>query len=328
MTQRYYQISCRSAAGALTAVCVASITLAGCAGANVLNGSTAPSLSASAPNSAAASGPPNQSQPVTSTSGAPSTQVTSGSPNQSQPVTSTSGTRPYRPNSVIAGLFYNTLYTPPCMTSAAGSSGNVFMIQRFVEQDLCFTGLSASVPSTLVITTPGGVRETMTLTPFSNGSDAVPIFSVPGQGAEASLGKYSFQVTTPSPGTTSASPTPGVMPASGYFIVMPDTQPTADVADVATAGATEVSLQAGSQLSIWFSGYPSFSTVYVSLYGPCAAQTCPWLVDLSGVRTDQYGEGTASWAIPSSAAASEYPIWIDPAPPGCLNPCIAFSVTG
>jgi hypothetical protein len=305
MTQRYYQIACRSATGALAAVCVASITLAGCAGANVLNGSTAPSLSTSALNSAA----------------------TSGSPNQSQPVTSTSGTRPYRPNSVIAGLFGNSLHPPTCMTPAAGSSGNVFMIQRFVKQDLCFSGLSTSVPSNLVITTPGGVQETITLTPLSNGFDEIPIFSVPGQGAEASLGKYSFQITTPIPGTTSASPTPSVMPASGYFIVMPDTRPTAEVGSGSTAGARQVYLPAGSQLSIWFSGYPSFSTVYVSLYGPCAAQKCSWLADLPGVKTDQYGEGTASWAIPSSATASLYPIWIDPAPT-CLNPCIAVSVTG
>jgi hypothetical protein len=152
-------------------------------------------------------------------------------------------------------------------------------------------------------------------------------FSVPGQGAEASLGKYSFQVTTPIPGTASASPTPGVNPSSGYFIVMPDTQPTAEVGSGSTVRARLVNLSAGSQLYIWFSGYPSFSTVYVSLYGPCAAQECPWLADLPGVRADQYGEGTASWAIPSSAAASLYPIWIDPAPT-CLNPCIALSVTG
>jgi hypothetical protein len=87
-------------------------------------------------------------------------------------------------------------------------------------------------------------------------------------------------------------------------------------------------LPAGSQLYVWFSGFPGFSMVYVSLYGPGEARKYPLLVDLPGVRTDQHGEGTASWAIPSGAAVSKYVIWIDPPPAGCLNLCLAFTVTG
>jgi hypothetical protein len=347
MTQRYYQSACRSATGALAAVCVAGITLAGCTGANVLNGSSAPSLPTGAPDSAATPGSSNQSQLGTSTSGAPSPQVSPESTTPTQPA------RPQRPNSVIALFFGNSLFQQCSITVAAGSSDTVFTIQRFVTQRLCFTGLGTSVPPDLVITTPGGVLEPMTLAGDSFGW-AVVLYSVPGYGAEASLGNYSFQVTTPTPGSASTSPTAGLpstsptaglpstsptaglpstsptagtVTTSGQFIVAPDTRPSASVGSE-SLGLQQVSLSAGSQLHIWFSGYPSFSTVYVSLYGPCAGQKCPWLVDLPGVRTDQHGEGTASWAIPPSAAVSQYPIWIDPPPAGIGNPCMALFVTG
>jgi hypothetical protein len=83
---------------------------------------------------------------------------------------------------------------------------------------------------------------------------------------------------------------------------------------------------AGSQLHIWFSGFPSSSLVYVSLYGPGAAGTYPLLTDLPALKTDQNGEGDASWTVPPSAAGAKYAVWIDPAPTGCVNPCTAFSV--
>lgn len=212
------------------------------------------------------------------------------------------------------------------MTVAAGSSDTVFTVQRFVERVLCFTGLDTSVPPSLVVTTPENTRETVTLTSDSGEWDGV-LISVPGQGAEANLGEYSFQVTTPIPGSTSTSPTAGVMTTSGHFTVVPGAQPSAEVGGASTVGAKQVFLPAGSQLYVWFSGFPGFSMVYVSLYGPGASRNYPLLVDLPGVRTDQHGEGTVSWAIPSGAAVSKYAIWIDPPPTACHNPCMAFTVT-
>ena len=177
-----------------------------------------------------------------------------------------------------------------------------------------------------MVTTPEGIRETVTLMYDSGDWDDV-LIPVPGHGAEASLGEYSFQVTTPIPGSASASPTAGVMTTSGHFTVMPDEQPAAAVGDASVVGGREVRLPAGSQLYIWFSGFPGFSMVYVSLYGPGAAQKYPLLVDLPGVRTDQYGEGTASWAIPSGATVGDYFIWIDPPPAGRPNLCMGFTIT-
>jgi hypothetical protein len=117
------------------------------------------------------------------------------------------------------------------------------------------------------------------------------------------------------------------MTTSGHFTVMPDTQPSAEVGSASTVGGRKVFLPVGSQLYVWFSGFPGSSMVYVSLYGPGASQNYPLLVDLPGVRTDQYGEGTASWAIPPGAAVAEYVIWIDPQPAGGPNPCMAFTIT-
>lgn len=173
--------------------------------------------------------------------------------------------------------------------------------------------------------TPEGIRETMTLT-FDSGEWDSILIPVPGQGAEASLGEYTFQVTTPIPGSASTSPTTAVMTTSGHFTVMPDIQPSAEVGGASMVESRQVFLPVGSQLYLWFSGFPGFSMIYVSLYGPGAAQKYPLLVDLPGVRTDQHGEGTASWAIPSDVAVSEYVIWINPPPAGCPNPCMAFTI--
>ena len=218
------------------------------------------------------------------------------------------------------------MHPPPCVTVAAGSSDTVFTVQRFVARALCFTGLGTFAPPSLIVTTPEGIRVTMTLTFDSGAWDGV-LFPVPGYGAEASLGEYSFQVTTPIPGSASASPTVGVMTTSGHFTVIPDTRPGAGVGGASAVGGNPVFLAVGSQLYIWFSGFPGFSMVYVSLYGPGVAQEYPLLVDLPGVRTDQYGEGTASWTIPSGATVSEYVIWIDPPPAGLPNPCMGFTIT-
>jgi hypothetical protein len=239
------------------------------------------------------------------------------------------------------------------VTVPAGSSDTDLTIQRFVEQQLCFTGLDTSIPPSLMVTTPGGHPETIPLTAFASKWD-VMLFPVPGQGAEASLGEYSFRVTTPTPvsastsptagststsptagsastsptaGSTSTSPTAGVVTTSGHFTVVPDTQSSAEVGGVPIVEAKYVYLPVGSQLYIWFSGYPSLWAVYVSLYGPCAAQKCPLRADLPVVRMDQYGEGTATWAIPSSEAVGEYLIWIDPPPGGAKNPCLVFNIT-
>jgi hypothetical protein len=177
-----------------------------------------------------------------------------------------------------------------------------------------------------MVTTPEGIREIMTLAYDSGAWDDV-LIPVPGYGAEASLGEYSFQVTTPIPGSATTSPSADVVTTSGHFTVIPDTQPTAEVGSSSMVGGSQVYLPVGSQLYVWFSGFPGFSMVYVSLYGPEAAHKYPLLVDLPGVRTNQYGEGTATWAIPIGTAVSEYPIWIDPPPVDCHNPCMAFSIT-
>lgn len=323
MTQQHYQHTCRSAAEALAAVCLVSITLTSCAG-NALNGHPAPSLSTSAPDSATTPGSASQTQAAASKSEPTSQQVTRGSNNVTQPAT-TQPSRPYRPPSVIARVFHTSLLTL-CTTIAAGSSDTILRIQRFVPLLLCFTGLDTSVPPSLVVTTPEGIRETMTLT-SDNGEWEGILIPVPGQGAEASLGEYSFQVTTPIPGSASPSPTAGVMTTSGHFTVMPDARPGAEIGGASMVSARQVSLPTGSRLYVWFSGFPDFSMVYVTLYGPCAAQGCPLLVDLPGVRADQHGEGTVSWAIPSGAALSEYFTWIDPMPASCRNPCLAFTIT-
>jgi hypothetical protein len=333
MNQPYYQNTCRTVAGALVAACVASITLASCAGGNALNGHPAPSLSTSAPDSTATPKSPGQTQSTTSTPGT-SSQNTPGTASQeltprssspTQPATPQSS-RPYRPSSVIGGLFSSSLHPPLCVMVPAGSSDTVFTIERFVAQALCFTGLDTTVPPSLVVTTPEGIRETMALTSDSGEWDGT-LIPVPGKGAEASLGEYRFQVMTPIPGNASASPTAGVMTTSGHFTVMPDTQPSAEVGGASMVESRQVFLPAGSQLYIWFSGFPGFSVVYVSLYGPGAAREYPLLVDLPGVRTDQYGEGTASWTIPSGTTVSDYVIWIDPPPAGYRNPCMAFTIT-
>jgi hypothetical protein len=188
---------------------------------------------------------------------------------------------------------------------------------------LCVTGLDISVPPSLLVTSPEGIRETVPLAPDS-GKWCVILTPVPGQGAEAGLGEYSFQVTTPISGSASASPTAGVMTTSGHFTVTPDKQPGAEVGDATMVGGNHFFLPAGSQLHIWFSGFPGFSMVYVSPYGPGSAQKYPLLADLPGVRTDQHGEGTASWAIPSGATVSEYVIWIDPGSPRLR---MAFTIT-
>lgn len=334
MAHRSYQNACKPVAGALVAACVASITLASCAGGNALNGHPAPSLSANALDSTASPTSPGPTQSTASTPGTSPQTVTprSSSSGPTQPTASTPGTssqpatRPYRPNSVIGGLFNSSLMPPPCVTVAAGSSDTVFTVQRFVARPLCFTGLDTFVPPSLMVTTPEGIRETVPLMYDSGAWDDV-LLPVPGHGAEASLGEYSFQVTTPIPGSASASPTVGVMTTSGHFTVMPDKQPSAEVGDASVVGGRQVFLPAGSQLYIWFSGFPTFSMVYVSLYGPGAAQKYPLLVDLPGVRTDRYGEGTASWTIPSGATVSDYFIWIDPPPAGPPNPCLGFTIT-
>jgi hypothetical protein len=350
VTQRYYQDVPPPVVGAFVAACLASIALASCAGGNALNGHPAPLISINAPDSTATPVSPGPAQPTasppgtspqgaaagpsssgpvqlaTSTPGTSSHKVATKSSGPTQPATSQSY-RPYRPNSVIGRLFNNTLHPPLCVPVAAGSSDTAFAIQRFVARALCFTGLDTSVSPSIVITTPEGSEESVTLTPNSREWD-YPLIPVPGQGAEASLGEYSFRVTTPIPGAASASPTAGFVNTTGQFTVMPESQPAAEVGDSAVPEGNHVFLPAGSQLYIWFSGFTSFSIVYVSLYGPGpgAAREYPLLADLPAVKTDPYGEGTVTWAIPPDAAPSEYLIWVDPPPTGCPNPCMGFTV--
>jgi hypothetical protein len=179
-----------------------------------------------------------------------------------------------------------------------------------------------------VITTPKGDREAVTLT--SNGGEwDYTLIPAPGQGAEASLGEYSFRVTTSIPGDASASPTAGFINTTGNFTVLPDNQPTAEVGDAISVDSDDVFLSTGSQLYIWFSGFPSLSMIYVSLYGPGPgpAREYPLLTDLPVVKTDPYGEGAAKWVIPPDATVSKYLIWVDPMPAGCPNPCLGFTVT-
>ena len=325
---RRYQHACRSAVGVLAAVWAMTAVLAGCAGGDTLNGHPAPSLSMNTPGPPTTSGPDSQDQSATtqpsSSAGTASTLAGTAS--------SSAGTalRPYRPNSVIAGLFKST-YLKPCVYVAAGSSGTAITIDRLVTQEICFTGLGVSAAPSIVVTTPGGTREMMTLTsaePRSSVWDWL-VLSVPGRGPEASLGEYTFRVITAIPGTASSTPTgasPSIttgpptrfMATSGSFTVIPAAQPSAEVSNAP--------LPEGSQLQIGFSDFPSFSMVYVSLYGPGVAGRYPLLVDLPGLRTDQYGEGVALWTVPPGSAAGTYAVWIDPPPAGCQNPCTSFSI--
>lgn len=346
MVYRHYRHARRSAARALGAVCVATTTLAGCAGSNVLNGHTAPTLSGNASaaaspsssvlGSAATSGSGTsgfgtQTPQVATGSGTQAQQVTTGSPTQTQPST-TPPSRPYRPNSVILRIFPPNV-SPLCVWVAAGGSAPGFKIQWLVEQPLCFTGLDASAQSSLVVMTPEGAPEPVSLTwvPRTRIWEA-SLFPVPGQGAEATLGDYAFRMTTTIPGSGSSGPAVGVINTSGRFTVIPATQPRAEVVSASLAGGTEISLPVGSQLSVRFADFPSLSMVYVSLYGPGPspgqAGYAPLLTDLPGVQADQYGEGVAIWDIPSGATAGRYGIWIDPRPAGCTsNPCMAFDIT-
>lgn len=301
------------------AVVMMAAVLAGCS-ASALNGHAAPALSAlpaSGPGSAAAPG--SGGQPAT-----------------------TPSSRPYRPNSVVLGLFKSNYRSPGCVAVTPGSSGTAFTLQRFVARGLCFIGLNALTPPSIQVTTPDGTLETMPL--LSAGSDGwdYVLLPVPGQGAEASLGEYSFHVTTaiaatggsgaspaapaPSPSSTT-SPAASVVTTSGHFTVIAATQPSVAVGSDPLAAGQQADVSAGSQLHIWFSGFPSFSLVYASLYGPGAAGNYPLLTDLPGLKTDQYGEADATWTVPSSTAAARYAVWINPTPAGGINPCLAFTVT-
>lgn len=302
-------------------VLMMAAALAGCS-ANALNGHAAPALSpaASGPGSAA---PGSGGQPAT-----------------------TPSSRPYRPNSVVLGLFKSNYYSPGCVAVTAGSSGTAFTLQRFVARGLCFIGLNALTPPSIQITTPDGTLETVPLlNAGSDGWDYV-LLPVPGQGAEASLGDYTFHVTTaiagtggsgaspaaPAPSPSSAtspatSPAASVVTTSGHFTVIAATQPSVAVGSDPLAAGQQADVSAGSQLHIWFSGFPSFSLVYASLYGPGAAGNYPLLADLPGLRTDQYGEADATWMVPSGTAAARYAVWISPTPAGGINPCLAFTVT-
>ena len=228
---------------------------------------------------------------------------------------------------MILGLF-QTSAVVPCTTVAGDSSDTVFTIERFVKRLLCFTGLDTPAPPSITVTTPEGTQETMALSPQTPqvGTWEFLILPLPGQGAEANLGEYTFQVTTAISGSDGTSPSAGVMVTSGRFTVIPAARPSAEVGTASMADFREVFLPVSSQLHIWFSGYPGSSTVYVSLYGPGAAQGYPLLADLPALSLDQSGEGGLIWAIPSGAVMGRYAIWIDPPPAGGTNLCMAFDI--
>jgi hypothetical protein len=224
----------------------------------------------------------------------------------------------------------------PCIPVEAGSQDATIQLKRLVTQKICFMDLGVSAAPSIVVMTPTGTREVMTLTPGSPGSGEWVwlVQSVPGLGLEASLGQYTFRMITavPSSTPTVASPTVTTSPpprfnvTSGNLTIVPAAQPSAEV-------SSDPQL-AGDQLQIGLAGFPGFSMVYVSLYGPGASDgqgasaMYPLLVDLPGLTTDQYGEGVALWTVPSGTAAGRYAIWIDPLPSACKNnPCISFTVS-
>jgi hypothetical protein len=303
--------------------------LAGCS-AGALDGHAAPALS-----------PPPASAPGSTSPAAPGTGSATAPGPGGQPATAPPS-RPYRPNSVILGAFRSSFISPTCVIVAAGSSGTVFTLPRFVERGLCFIGLNPLTPPSIQITTPDGTLETMPLQGTAFGGWDYFLLPVPGQGAEASLGEYTFQVTTaiagagspggsltaspaPSPSIT-ASPAASVVLTSGHFTVVPATQPSVAIGSDPLTARQQAVVPAGSQLHIWFSGFPSRSLVYASLYGPGAAGTYPLLTDLPGLKTDQYGEADATWTVPSGAAGATYAVWVDPTPAGVVNPCLSFTV--
>lgn len=329
---RRYQHACRSPMGVLAAAWAMTAVLAGCAG-SALNGHPAPSLSTNSPSSPTTSGPGTQGPPVTTQQSNPASTASRLASTASTPAGNAS--RPSRPNSVIA-TFFESSYVKPCIPVEAGSQDATIQLKRLVKQKICFMDLGVSTAPSLVVTTPAGAREVITLTPGSPGSgDWVWLVqSVPGLGLEASLGQYTFRMITAVPSSTptgasasvTTSPPPRFIVTSGNLTIIPVTQPSAEV-------SSDPQL-AGDQLQIGLSGFPAFSMVYVSLYGPGASDgqgasaMYPLLVDLPGLRTDQHAEGAALWTVPSGTADGRYAIWIDPLPAACKNnPCISFTVT-
>ncbi len=152
-----------------------------------------------------------------------------------------------------------------------------------------------------------------------------PLLSVPGGGPEASLGVYAFQVTAvtagsgsgapsspasspsagPSPSVTSGPPATSVT-TSGHVTVVRAAEPSAVVGSDSRLPSREGYLAAGSRLTIWFSGFPGLTTIYVSLYGPGVAMEYPLLTDLPSLRTDGNGEGDAVWPVPAGTAAGRF----------------------
>jgi hypothetical protein len=261
--------------------------------------------------------------------------------------TATANPRPrQRPNSV-SRFFTITPVRGPCKTIEAGSN-STFTVQRLTFQSVCFTGLNVSIPPSIEVVTPGGTQEA----PMLAEAGAQPgewdwtIYSLPGQGSEASLGEYSFRVitavsgasgssttspdqqTSTSPGSgfgssaTTSSSSSGVA-ISGHFTVVPAASPTVDL--------SPANLSVGEQLQIALSGFTGSSIVYVTVFGPGAPSgtgtTYPLLADIPGMTTDQNGEVVAHWTVPSGTPVGKYAFWFDPPPAGCPNPCGNLSIT-
>jgi hypothetical protein len=349
LTYRHWYRSATEA----TAVAATIAVLTGCSVGGNLNGHPASTLSTDGPASTRSSGVHGS--------------VTASGPSSPQGPTATANPRPrQRPNSV-SRLFTTTPIGAPCKTVDAGST-STFTVQRLTFQSLCFTGLNVSIPPSIVVVTPSGMQETAMLAEagIEPGEWDWVIHSLPGQGPEASLGEYAFRVITAVSGATGSSttgssttgssttgssttgssttspeqqtttsPDSGVSPStitsppsseiaiSGHFTVVPAASPMADLSPSL--------LSAGSQLQIAFSGFPSASIVYVTVYGPGvgtgAATTYPLLADVPGLTTDQNGEAVTRWTVPSGTAVGRYAFWFDPPLAGCRNPCGNLSIT-
>jgi hypothetical protein len=340
--KRTYQGWCRTAAGR-TAVAAAIAVLAGCSAGGSLNGHPASTLSTGGPAATSSPGGPA----ATASTGIHGSATASGH-GSGQGSTATANQRPrQRPNSV-SRVFTVTPIGGPCMKVEAGSASTTFTVERLTFQTVCFIDLNVSEPPTIEVTTPDGTQETPMLaeTGATPGEWDWMIHSVPGQGPEASLGEYAFRVTTAASGAsgsntatiasqTTTSASSGISPSiatdspaseiaiSGHFTVIPAASPAVDL--------SSYRLSAGSQLQIAFSGFPGSSVLYVTVYGPGTSPGTPaiypLLADLPGLTTDQNGEGVTYWAVPSGTVVGQYPIWFDPPPAGCHNPCISLYIT-
>jgi hypothetical protein len=329
----------------VTGVAILPLAVAGCVTGSAANGQPAATLSGNQP------GGPGGAGGSPGTGGASTGTGNTGA-----------GQRPARPGSISSFLSSIPALlgcgSSVAITVPAGTSATAFSIEELPGSPLpvCITGLAASSPPTVIVTTPSGARYPVT-TGSAGGSEWVwYLYPGPGEGPAAAVGEYTFQVLASAPASTGPTPTatatssqpvsPTSSPTSSstespsgtlseeWRILHPDsrTRPrlTAHVrADSiaasgrftvlrpATLRAVVVSDQLPAQLEVSLAGFPGNSAIYLSLYGPLQQQTYPLLLDLPVVTANAAGEAIARWEVSPGASDGDYAVLINPPPPRC-----------